>query len=140
MYIISGCSIKHEYKCEDSIQSDGSIQFNNGLIRNRSFLKATRFGKRLIILIMRLFLCHKIESISEKNVQENDLLDIKVQSRYINMMYLNFLDSQMSPKTDRHRPRYKKMETLDERDSVSYNVIETYSTKVQLIHDIHNSE
>ena len=91
MHIISGCSNKHEYKCEDSIQSDGSIQFNNGLIRNRSFLKATRFGKRLIILIMRLLiLCHKIDNILETNVQENDLLDIKVQSRYINVMYLFF--------------------------------------------------
>ena len=57
-----------------------------------------------------------------------------------------FLDSQMSPKTDRHRPRYKKMETLDERDSVGYNVIETYCMEVRLIffvrplHDMNYSE
>ena len=28
----------------DSMKSEESIQFNNGLLRNSSFLKATRFG------------------------------------------------------------------------------------------------
>ena len=47
---------------------------------------------------------------------------LKILEETVKTFYKNFSDSQMSPKHDRHRPRYKKMETLDERDSVSFDL------------------
>ena len=48
VWIFADISRQHEYTREDSQLSDGSIQFNSGLIRNRSFLTATRFGNVFI--------------------------------------------------------------------------------------------
>ena len=41
---ISDCTINHECIRTNSGVSEDSIQFNNELLRNRSFLKATRHG------------------------------------------------------------------------------------------------
>ena len=41
---ISDCTINHECMRTNSGVSEDSIQFNNELLRNRSFLKATRHG------------------------------------------------------------------------------------------------
>ena len=41
-----------------------------------------------------------------------------------------FSDSQLSPKHDRHRPRNKKMDTVDERDTVSFDFELPFSGKV----------
>ena len=55
---------------------------NNPYTFSKSGITSHYFKMRLLTL------CHKIDNILERNVQDNDPLDIKIQSRYINMIYL----------------------------------------------------